>query len=201
MAYLTYYMMTDSERRRSWRLLSWGGLLALVGYLGMTAAISLWANPMGQGPDGWIWSPMDWYGVFCCVLFASGPIGLALFLWAVANYRINRMVRLQKSGIARLDGALRLWSLIFFIGGAILMGRMAFVSVRATFTGWQTGQARSLYLSNKNIVDVAFSPGGDLILATTDQDDQVAWSARAGKASRCRQGPCAFSSAPARGRY
>jgi WD40 repeat protein len=91
------------------------------------------------------------------------------------------MVRRQQAGIARLDGMIRLWCLLFFVGAAVLLGREAYVAVAAAVRGWPTGEVRSLFLRGNRVVDVAFGADGSLLLATPEKGEPVAWDIRRGK--------------------
>jgi hypothetical protein len=71
--YLTFFTLTDAQRRRSWRFFLGGGLLALIAGAALAATTTLWASPMGLRPSGWPWSPADGFGVGCGVLLALCP--------------------------------------------------------------------------------------------------------------------------------
>jgi WD40 repeat protein len=167
-----FYELTEAERLRAWGLLRLGGLLMLVGGLTLLAMSLLVGTPVG--PD-WPWTPLDGFSLFGTMLFSLLPLGAALFFWAVANYRVDRMVRRQQQGIARLDSTIRLWCMIWFIAGLVFMARILYVSVLAGFQGWPTGELRSVYLHDENFDEVGFSVDGNRILATTVAGRQLAW--------------------------
>jgi len=174
--YLVFVSLNNYQRRRALYIFR-GGLLLAVGCFALNWLFQfLWGWPLGAA-DNAVWNPVDWYGVGRSLLIGTVPLGLGMFFWAIADLRIDRMVRRGERGIARLDRMIRSWCFLLFAAAAVALCRVAYCAISAVAYGWPLGMVGTYYDQNANLADIGFSSDGNTIVAINNERSPLAWSA------------------------
>jgi WD40 repeat protein len=165
--YVTYYALSDGQRRVAWFCFCFGLASVVLGGLVLLVMANLIARPTGIEPSWWGWTPADVYSLVCFGMFTLLLVGGACFFFSLRQYWVDWKVSRRSEGIT---GLYNLLSFVTFVVGAVgvvfLLRFLYFSGYVLPVNGWPEGAIWAT-TTDSEVTQVAFSDDGRLFYVRT----------------------------------